>query len=58
VDLTDQTQSGGRVSDVVVVGAGLAGLVCAHDLVAAGVACNVVEASDGVGAGRVCCRFS
>ena len=40
------------MSDVVVVGAGLAGLVCAHDLVAAGVACTVVEASDGVG-GRV-----
>jgi len=40
------------VSDVVVVGAGLAGLVCAADLVRAGVACAVVEASDGVG-GRV-----
>jgi len=36
----------------VVVGAGMAGLVCAHDLARAGVACTVVEASDGVG-GRV-----
>jgi len=40
------------VTDVVVVGAGLAGLVCAQDLVRAGVDCTVVEASDGVG-GRV-----
>jgi phytoene dehydrogenase-like protein len=40
------------VTDVVVVGAGLAGLVCAHDLTRAGVDCTVVEASDGVG-GRV-----
>ena len=40
------------MTDVVVVGAGLAGLVCAHDLAAAGVDCTVVEASDGVG-GRV-----
>lgn len=38
--------------DVVVIGAGLAGLVCAHDLVRAGVDCTVLEASDGVG-GRV-----
>jgi phytoene dehydrogenase-like protein len=40
------------VTDVVVVGAGLAGLVCARDLVAGGVDCTVLEASDGVG-GRV-----
>ena len=38
--------------DVVIVGAGVAGLVCARDLVSAGVPCTVVEASDGVG-GRV-----
>jgi len=38
--------------DVVVVGAGLAGLTCAADLVAAGFECRVLEASDGVG-GRV-----
>ncbi len=38
--------------DVVVIGAGMAGLVCAHDLAQAGVTCTVVEASDGVG-GRV-----
>ena len=40
------------MSDVVIVGAGLAGLVCAQDLSRAGVACTVLEASDGVG-GRV-----
>ena len=40
------------MSDVVIVGAGLAGLVCAQDLTRAGVACTVLEASDGVG-GRV-----
>lgn len=38
--------------DVLVVGAGLAGLVCAGDLAAAGIPCTVLEASDGVG-GRV-----
>jgi len=38
--------------DVVIVGAGLAGLACAHDLIAAGVECQVLEGSDGVG-GRV-----
>jgi phytoene dehydrogenase-like protein len=38
--------------DVVIVGAGLAGLACAQDLAAAGVQCRVLEASDGVG-GRV-----
>jgi len=40
------------VTDVVVVGAGMAGLACATDLVRAGVGCTVLEASDGVG-GRV-----
>ena len=40
------------VSDVVVVGAGMAGLTCALDLVRAGVDCTVVDGSDGVG-GRV-----
>ncbi|WP_052391252.1 NAD(P)/FAD-dependent oxidoreductase [Streptomyces sp. NRRL B-24484] len=35
--------------DVVVVGAGLAGLACARDLVAAGLEVTVLEASDGVG---------
>ena len=40
------------VSDVVIVGAGLAGLVCALDLGRAGVDCTVLEAADGVG-GRV-----
>jgi phytoene dehydrogenase-like protein len=40
------------VSDVVIVGAGLAGLTCAQDLAGAGVDCSVLEASDGVG-GRV-----
>ncbi|HEY5155843.1 MAG TPA: NAD(P)/FAD-dependent oxidoreductase [Acidimicrobiales bacterium] len=38
--------------DVVIVGAGLAGLACAQDLSRAGVQCQVLEASDGVG-GRV-----
>jgi phytoene dehydrogenase-like protein len=40
------------VPDVVIVGGGLAGLVCAQDLTAAGVSCQIVEASDRVG-GRV-----
>jgi phytoene dehydrogenase-like protein len=40
------------MSDVVIVGAGLAGLACAQDLTRVGVACTVLEASDGVG-GRV-----
>ncbi|MFF9624653.1 NAD(P)/FAD-dependent oxidoreductase [Streptomyces griseosporeus] len=35
--------------DVLVVGAGLAGLACAADLLARGVGVRVVEASDGVG---------
>jgi hypothetical protein len=38
--------------DVVIVGAGLAGLTCATDLGRAGLECVVLEASDGVG-GRV-----
>ena len=38
--------------DVVIVGAGLAGLACAQDLTRAGFECQVLEASDGVG-GRV-----
>ena len=41
-----------HMNDVVIVGAGLAGLACAQDLVRAGVECKVLEASDGVG-GRV-----
>ena len=40
------------MTGVIVVGAGMAGLVCAHDLVRAGIEVTVVEASDGVG-GRV-----
>jgi phytoene dehydrogenase-like protein len=40
------------VPEVVVVGGGVAGLVCAGDLAAAGVDCLLVEASDGLG-GRV-----
>jgi phytoene dehydrogenase-like protein len=39
-------------TDVVVVGAGVAGLVCAQDLTRAGVPCRILEASDGIG-GRV-----
>jgi len=40
------------MTDVVIVGAGLAGLVCAADLSRAGFECVVLEASDGIG-GRV-----
>ena len=40
------------VNDVLIVGAGLAGLACAQDLTRAGLECRVLEASDGVG-GRV-----
>ena len=40
------------MTQVAVVGAGLAGLVCAGDLAAAGIECRVYEASDDVG-GRV-----
>lgn len=39
-------------SDVVIVGAGLAGLACARELRARGVTATILEASDGVG-GRV-----
>ncbi|WP_405633685.1 FAD-dependent oxidoreductase [Streptomyces sp. NBC_00016] len=38
-----------RSSDVVVIGAGVAGLACAQDLLAAGVGVRILEASDGVG---------
>jgi phytoene dehydrogenase-like protein len=41
--------SGGSELRVIVVGAGLAGLACASDLIAAGAAVRVLEASDGVG---------
>ncbi|MEU4871673.1 NAD(P)/FAD-dependent oxidoreductase [Streptomyces sp. NPDC021608] len=41
--------AGRGAPDVVVIGAGVAGLACAQDLVAAGVAVRVLEASDGVG---------
>ncbi|MFH8370175.1 NAD(P)/FAD-dependent oxidoreductase [Streptomyces sp. NPDC018031] len=44
--MTDQRH---RVPDAVVVGAGLAGLACAHDLSRAGLAVELLEASDGVG---------
>ena len=40
-------------NEVVVVGAGLAGLTCARRLQADGVSCVVLEASDAVG-GRGC----
>jgi phytoene dehydrogenase-like protein len=40
------------MTDVLIVGAGLAGLACAQDLTRAGVECSVLEASDAVG-GRV-----
>ena len=46
------TARGPAGTDVVIVGAGLAGLTCAVDLVGAGVGCRVLEASDGIG-GRV-----
>ncbi|MFZ4515976.1 MAG: NAD(P)/FAD-dependent oxidoreductase [Acidimicrobiia bacterium] len=40
------------MTDIVIVGAGLAGLMCARELNAAGVECTILEASDGIG-GRV-----
>ena len=39
-------------ADVVIIGAGLAGLTCAQDLSSSGVSCRILEASDAVG-GRV-----
>lgn len=39
-------------ADVIIIGAGLAGLCCARELIAAGLSVSVLEASDGVG-GRV-----
>ena len=39
-------------TDVIVIGAGLAGLTCAGDLSRAGLEVTVVEASDGIG-GRI-----
>src|SRR5258708_33999135 len=36
--------------DVLIVGAGLAGLCCARELQAKGVSCQILEASDGIGA--------
>ena len=38
--------------NVVIIGAGLAGLACARRLTNAGFTCTVLEASDGIG-GRV-----
>ena len=35
--------------DVLIVGAGLAGLTCAQDLTLAGMQCCVLEASEGIG---------
>ena len=49
---TGATGSTSRVADVVVVGAGLAGLMCATTLQGRGFSVDVVEASDGVG-GRI-----
>ena len=40
------------MKDVVIIGAGLAGLTCARRLQAGGVNCAVLEAGDGIG-GRV-----
>ena len=40
------------MQDVIIIGAGLAGLACAKHLAAGGVQCQVIESSDGVG-GRV-----
>jgi hypothetical protein len=45
-------QEGGPDAEVLVVGAGLAGLACARRLTRAGLTVSVIEASDGVG-GRV-----
>ena len=38
--------------DVLIIGAGLAGLACGRHLADAGVSCQIIEASDGIG-GRV-----
>ncbi|OQR64552.1 amine oxidase [Streptomyces maremycinicus] len=45
----DNVRAAERSPDVVVIGAGMAGLVCAQDLLAAGVDTRILEASDGVG---------
>jgi phytoene dehydrogenase-like protein len=37
------------MTDVLIVGAGLAGLACAHNISQQGLSCSVLEASDGVG---------
>jgi phytoene dehydrogenase-like protein len=50
-DARPAVQDGGTY-DVVIIGAGLAGLTCARRLHAAGVSCVVLEAEDAVG-GRV-----
>ncbi len=45
----DAAAAGGRAGRVVIVGAGVAGLTCAHRLAQHGIACTVYEASDRVG---------
>ena len=37
------------MSEVLIIGAGLAGLACAREVTRLGVACRVLEASDAVG---------
>jgi phytoene dehydrogenase-like protein len=50
--LSGETQGMSTSPDVVVIGAGLAGLACARHLADAGVSFQIIEASDGIG-GRV-----